>query len=470
MSGTATPPPAPAGRARRAASALAAGLLLGAAGCAGDASPRLLILLSVDTLRADRLAAYGSERELTPRLDALAAESQVFVAAYAPASFTLPSVASLMTGRYPEEIGVWNNHAVLDPSVPTLASELGARGWRSHAVVSNWVLRREAGFAHGFERFDDTLPDREAARDLPERRATATTDALLRELDACTDDPAVPCFLWGHYQDPHGPYTPPEALRQRYLERERQAPGGRRRLPVRSGPVGIGGIPNYQYLGGRREVAWYRAGYDGEVRHTDTEIGRFLDGVAERGRLERAVVVFAADHGESLGEDDYWFSHGLLLSDPLVRVPLLLRLPGRPPGRREDVVALVDVFPTLLRLLTGAPVDPAYPGRDLLAEGAAQRGSVAYLASLGGSPVPRYGLVEGAFKFVVAESDEESREELHRRGREAVNLAPADPQRIRELREQLRRLRERYAVRPRGERRKLSETEREALEALGYTE
>jgi arylsulfatase A-like enzyme len=453
---------------RTAAAALLAAA--GAPGCAGDAPPRLCILLSVDTLRADRLGAFGSERDLTPRLDALAAESTVFRAAYAPASFTLPSIAALLTGRYPEELGVRNNHAVLGDSVPTLASELAARGWRTHAVVSNWVLRREAGLARGFGRFDDTLPDSEEGRNMPERGAAATTDALLRELDACTGSPGARCFLWGHYQDPHGPYTPPGDLRHRYLERERAVPGARRKLPVRAGTAGIGGIPNYQFLRGRREIAWYRAGYDGEIRHTDEEIGRLLDAVDERGLAEEAVVVFAADHGESLGEDDYWFSHGMLLSDALVRVPLLVRVPGRAPAQRDDVVALVDLFPTLLRLLTGEAPDASLPGRDLLGPDAARQEGRAYLAALGGSKQARHGLVEGPYKLVLTRTSDGWREELHLRGRESVNLAPGDAERTQSLRERLEGLRERYASRATAPARELSARDRERLEALGYSE
>jgi len=125
-------------------------LLLSLDGCAPAAStpaPQLVLLISVDTLRADRLGVYGSELGISPNIDAFAEHSQVFEAAYAPTSFTLPSIGTLLTGRYPEEIGLLGNRSALAPSVPTLATALGESGWRSAAVVGNLVLRGNAGLA-----------------------------------------------------------------------------------------------------------------------------------------------------------------------------------------------------------------------------------------------------------------------------------------------------------------------------------
>jgi arylsulfatase len=458
-----------AGRRRRRGSAAAA-LLAAASGlsaCAEEPA-RLVLLLTVDTLRADRLGVYGSDRDLTPHLDALAEESLVFTAAYAPASFTLPSVTSLLTGRYPEAVGIVNNKSALAESVPTLASELRAQGWRSAAVVSNFVLRRASGLATGFDLYDDECPQMEAGRNMPERTAPLTTDALLKALDFCTQGGNRHCFLWGHYQDPHGPYTPPRDLRARYVARERDAPDGRRMLPVRQGTAGIGGIPNYQYLDGEQEVAFYRAGYDAEIRHTDQQIGRLLDALRERELFDDALIVFAADHGEGLGENDYWFSHGQLLNEPVVRVPLFLRIPGRPPGRRDDVVSLVDLFPTLMRQLADATADPARPGRDLLAGATAEGGSSVYLAALGGAPVPRYGLIDGRFKLVVSEVDGATREQLFLRGQETVNLATAAPEQTRAMREQLSALRARTRPDPTAKVQDLSAEDLDRLRALGY--
>ena len=435
-----------------------------------DPAPNLFLLVTVDTLRADYLGAYGSERGLTPSLDRLAAESVVFTAAYAPASFTFPSLSTLFTGRYPDELGITSNESALPEGVPTLATELSARGWRTAAVVSNFVLRDACGLAAGFDVYDDTFTRREVTRRWPERAAGDTTDAALETLDACSEGGGQRCFLWAHYQDPHGPYTPPEGGRERWLAAERAAPGGTRRLEVNADHSGVGGIPRYQAMQGEREAAFYLAGYAAEVHYLDAEVGRLLEAVEERGLAERAIVVFAADHGEGLGEGDYWFAHGEYLSDPLVRVPLLVRLPSGPVGTRDDLVAMVDLFPSLLGLLAEPASEADYLGRDLLADGAEEGDSTAYIANLAGGKTLRYGLIEPEFKFVTSEREGVWDGWLVRRGREGVDLTAAAPQVAARMRRDLLRFRK-LVDRGRSEtRQELSEAEREQLRALGYVD
>jgi arylsulfatase len=449
---------------------LAASLLL-LAGCSGaPPPPDLLLLVTVDTLRADRLGAFGSPLGLTPNLDALAAESVVFTTGYAVAPFTLPSLSALMTGRHPEELGIFRNESTLPESVPTLASELRDRGWQTHAVVSNFILRRASGIASGFDSFDDDFTQVEKVRKWPERIAVDTSDAALALLDACAAPDAAPCFLWIHYQDPHGPYTPPDDLRERELERELATADGERLLPLSKNHIGIGAIPTYQVLEGRRDVAFYRAGYHAEIRYLDDEIGRLLRGLAERGLAERTLVAFAADHGEGLGEDDYWFAHGEYLNDAQLNVPLLFRVPGRQAARRDEVVSLTDVLPTLIAAVSATPLDPAPPGRDLLAPDAARSASRPYLATLGASRVTRFGLIEGDYKFVVSERDGVWDGRLTRRGRDEVDLTAAAPQIAKPMRQRLKRMHARMA-RSRAEvRQVLSEQERAGLRALGYVD
>jgi arylsulfatase len=437
-------------------------------GCGAAAPPPdLLLLVTVDTLRADHLGAYGSERGLTPALDGLARESTVFSAAYAPAPFTLPSISALLSGRYPEELGISRNESALPAAVPTLASALRERGWRTAAVVSNFVLREACGLAAGFDVYDDRFTTHELTRRWPERGGSETTEAALRTLDDGADGTGSPCFPWVHYQDPHGPYTPAPEARARFIDAERDAPDGRRRLPVNEKHTGRGGIPRYQYFKGNREVAFYRAGYAAEVVAVDAAIGALLAALEARGLAERSIVVFAADHGEGLGEDDYWFAHGELLTDALVQVPLMIRIPGTPPARRSDLVSLVDLYPTLLQRVAGVAPDGDAPGRDLLATGAESRGSRPYLANLAGGDVPHYGLVEGEFKFVIHLRDGVWDGALYRRGREDADLAAGAPQIARAMRGRLEALREGLAQRAET-RQHLSEQDLERLRALGY--
>jgi arylsulfatase len=433
-------------------------------------APRLLLLLTVDTLRADRLGAYGSPRGLTPHLDALAADSLVFELAYAPAPFTVPSLVSLHTGRYPAELGLQINLSELRPDVATLAGTLAANGWKTAAVVSNVVLRQRDDLARGFEIWDDTMEETEAVRLWRERTALPTTDAALRLVDLWRSDPEVsgrPLFLWVHYQDPHGPYTPPPGWRERYTEQEqRLAPD--RSLPEVVGSYGEGGIPRYQLLEDRHEASWYRAGYAAEIAWMDEQVGRLLGALHERGLASR--VVFAADHGEAMGEHDFWFSHGHHLTDEAVRVPLMLKLPGLAPGRRRDVASLVDVLPTLLAAALDAPPDPSLPGRNLLAEGAASQDSVPLLSTLSAYSKRRLGIVAGGYKLILTRRNDVWQPQLFRLGHEDVDLAAPAPQVTTQLRDQLWSLRERYDAGQLAPVRQISEQQRSQLEALGYME
>jgi len=368
-----------------------------AAACTSPARPRWnVVLITVDTLRADHIGLYGSDRGLTPSIDRLGANADVYTTAYTPAPFTLGSIGALMTGRYPSELRIDSNASIVPAGVPTLAALLRARGWRTGAVVSSFVLRREAGLDQGFDYYDDRCPGREAHRPIPERTAPATAAAALRMLHGLSLDPAAPFFLWVHFQDPHGPYTPPATLRARSLPAERRAPDAARTLPVSRDDRGLAAIPRYQF-DGHREPAWYRAGYDGEVRYMDDNLTRLLATIDRPRFAHRTVVIFAADHGEGLGEDDYWFEHGEYLSDELVRVPLVIRVPDRVGIRHAEPASLLAVLPTITRLL-GLPAGDTVRERNLLASGM----STVYLATRGEASMPRVGIVTEGYKYVVS--------------------------------------------------------------------
>ncbi len=432
--------------------------------------PRHLVLITVDTLRSDHLGAYGSDLGLTPEIDRLARESTLFTSAYAASAFTLPSIAAILTGRYPEELGIWNNESGVPEWAETIASHLHVHGWNTSAVVSNFVLRSSTGLDHFFDTFDDTFPDREAVRKWPERIAPQTTDAALEALDDCAMD-NEPCFLWVHYQDPHGPYTPPAKLRAQYIEAERSAERGTTLLPVGTDSQGLGGIPKYQFIEDQQEVAFYRAGYDAEIRLMDREVGRLLAGMDLRGLTEETAIVFAADHGEGLGEDDYWFAHGAFLTDALVRVPLLIRVPGRSPSRRDDVVSLIDILPTLDPLMLGDVLTEkttTYRGRDLFARDAENQTSTPYMATLGSSGTQRYGLVRGDSKIVASYRDKKWSIELFNRDSDSIDRSNSAPGTTKRLRRALVAMRNSLEIPKTRVRPEISPEVRANLEALGY--
>lgn len=452
------------------ATILLASLLAGCGSGGADArAAGAVILVTCDTLRADRLGFYGFPGATSPNLDALAAESLVFDAAWSTAPLTGPALAALLTGRMPEELGLADNRNVLASAATTLAERLSSQGIATAAIVSNWVLRRrpelpDAGVQQGFAHFDDRMETPEGNRpDLMERDARETTDAALAWLAAraplgsARGEPSEPFFLWVHYQDPHGPYTPPpECLAPL------QVVSGEAELAVGKDQRGRGVLPSYQVVDGERRPAAYRARYEAEIRYFDRELGRLLDALRARGILEHALLVFSADHGESLGEHGYWFSHGQHLYQELVRVPLLLRPPGgaAAPGRVDAPASHLDLYPTILRAF-GLEPGPTR-GLDLLAgELPAER---VLPQSLRGS-----WSASGARHRLLVEQGRQRLFDLAEDPHEERDLSALEPETVRALAAAHRSFVQQLELAPlEAARPALDEGEQRALDALGY--
>jgi arylsulfatase A-like enzyme len=328
--------------------ALALTLILGLGCGASEAGIEGVLLVTVDTLRADHLSAYGGP-DPTPAFDAVAAEGVLVERAYTPTPSTGPAHASLFTGLYPWRHGVLQNAAPLPDELVTLAMSLRERGFRTAAFVSSFILDGRFGFDRGFESYGfeatEKIVWRGQLRPRFYARGAATTDAALRWLH---DHRGERFFLWIHYFDPHAPYEPPEGFAL--------PPGTDVDLDGRRVPSG---------LGSRSRLGDLVRAYRGEVRYTDAELGRLLDSLREDGRLDRIALVVTSDHGEAFG-DHGQLGHGTTLYEELVRVPLLVRGPGIPAGRRlPGPVQLEDLMPTLLDWL-GLPVPPDLDGVSLL--------------------------------------------------------------------------------------------------------
>ncbi|HXO19218.1 MAG TPA: sulfatase-like hydrolase/transferase [Thermoanaerobaculia bacterium] len=305
--------------------------LLGGAGCrakdAPDAGPRNLLLITLDTVRADHLGSYGYAAAETPALDRLAREGARFAQASSPVPLTLPAHSSLLSGLLPPRHGLRNNGAGRFPAAgATLATVLGAAGYRTGAFVGAFVLDHRFGLDRGFEVYDDDVR-REAgggpAQDA-ERPGNEVVDRALAWLER-SDARGRPFFLWVHLYDAHAPYAPPAPYGDRHPGRP----------------------------------------YDGEIAFADAQVGRLLAALDRLGLDGRTVVAAAADHGESLGEHGE-LTHGLLLYEPTLHVPLLLRAPGTIAAGRvvHTPVSLVDLAPTLAGLV-GQPWKSGTDGRDL---------------------------------------------------------------------------------------------------------
>lgn len=418
---------------------LAACLLPALAGCTAEAPAppgRSVILVTCDTLRRDALEPYGAAPGCTPNLARLAEEAVVFEQAWSAAPSTLPSLSSLFTRRTPDELGVTaGNRMLLPPEADTLAERLGEAGLETAAVVSNAVLRRfptpigDVALAQGFDHYDDRMAARERNRQLFERGAPDTVAAALRWLDG-REEPGRPFFLWLHFIEPHGPYTAGEPLT---LPEDGALPAA---LPLGEDDGGLGRIPRYQALGEERAPAHYRAAYRGEVHHLDQALGVLLEGLTQRGILETATLVLTADHGESLGEGDWWFSHGQSLAPELLRVPLLIRAPGGSvPARRSQLAGPFAVHDTVLAAAGALP-----SSRGLLAAGVrgggpdAGGGLVVQARGRPGTPTHEVGIANDRFRLVWTGGGEERLHDLWDDPEELRDLSASRPRVAQELR------------------------------------
>lgn len=320
----------------------------------GAGGPPNVLLITVDTLRADHLHCYGQPLPASPNIDAFAARSVVFERAIAASGYTGPAHSSIMTARYPrrQSMGLSNGMLTLD-GVETLAEALRQGGYDTAAFVSNGVLAARSGLNRGFVVYDDELPSVERNRpNVFERLAPQTVERALAWLGRPR---TKPFFLWVHFQDPHGPYTPPAPYRDRFHV---PAVAGEPELRVLDDDGGRGGIPAYQLVEGPRRVSDYRSRYAGEIAFMDQSVGKLLAAVE---RHRPTIVALTADHGESFGENDFYFAHGHSAAPDLSHVPLIVNAPGLRPERRADPVSHVDVMPTLLEL-AGRPVPAGVEG------------------------------------------------------------------------------------------------------------
>ena len=297
---------------------------------AAAAEPPNVLLVTLDTVRADRMGFLGSKRGLTPALDRLAGRAAVFERAFAQAPLTTVSHATVLSGTYPQLHKVNDFGVPLPAGLPYLPDRLRQAGWHTAAFLGSLVLDARSGLAPGFDRgfevYDAGFRVRRARGDdryeTLERRGGEVVDRALAWLERPSEGPF---FLWVHLYDAHDPYDPPPPYKTRFA----------------------------------------RAPYDGEVAYVDAQVGRLVSALERRGLLDRTLVAVFGDHGESLGEHGEK-THGVFLYDATIHVPLLLKLPsGRAAGRRVAArVSLVDLAPTVLETL-GLPVPPEMQGESL---------------------------------------------------------------------------------------------------------
>jgi arylsulfatase A-like enzyme len=365
--------------------------------------PDHVVLVTIDTLRADRLGCYGSKDVETPNIDRIAREGAIAPEASVHVPLTRPSHVSILTGLYPAQHGVRDNISLgLAPNIPTLAEAFQHAGYRTAGFVSSIVLSAQSGLARGFDDYSDRFEagaDDARFLDTLQKRGDVTTAEAIAWLDAHA---ANRTFTWLHLYDPHDPYEPPEPYASRYAGRP----------------------------------------YDGEVAWTDELVGR-LDAALERLHIrERTLVVLTSDHGEGLSEHEEPV-HGFFVYETTLRVPLVVRGPGVAAGAKVPVVfRSIDLFPTVLDLAgVAAPqTGPPRPGRTLAASLRGNSGKVdeqpAFAESL--TPKIHYGwsdlrsIRDGRWKYILAPRPELY--DLAADPGERTNLAETSAARARALR------------------------------------
>jgi arylsulfatase A-like enzyme/Flp pilus assembly protein TadD len=293
-----------------------------------------LLLVTIDTMRYDRMGCSGYSGIETPNLDSLARRGVLFENAVTHTPLTAPSHASIFTGLYPMGHKVRDTGGfILDPSHRTLAAILRPQGWDTAAFVGSSVLKRHFGFDQGFAVYDDEMPKAgsdKVGSENAARRAGVVVDRAIRWLDSRAGNPF---FLWVHVYDPHSPYNPPSPFREKY----------RGRL------------------------------YDGEISYTDQQLGRLFAAVAKGSAAKQTLIAVLSDHGEGLGDHGEYY-HGVFLYESTLRIVFLLAGPGVPAGLRvRQQARTIDLLPTVLDLMGGRAPDglpgtsltPAFSGKDV---------------------------------------------------------------------------------------------------------
>lgn len=324
---------------------------------ASDRRPSV-VLIVLDTVRADHLGLHGYPRATSPQIDSLAQESILFDNAYTVMPHTLPSHLALFTSRYPRELGVLSNGQIYEGKSKLLPEILQENGYSTAAFVSGLPVHSRFGLNRGFETYHDG--------DGWKTPGDSTLEAFS---DWLSEAPTRPFFAWVHLYDAHVPYSPPAEMlsrfqvddtletwvRQKQIEIQPEWGQSIDSTTIRKKPSRAGNNPFLENLNF----------YDAEVRHADNIAGRIVNLLRQRGLLDSTILILTSDHGEGLGEHDYYF-HGLYLYEEQIRIPLLIRLPsGKAGGTRfNGLVSILDIGPTLVDLL-GVEADNGFRGMSL---------------------------------------------------------------------------------------------------------
>jgi len=399
-----------------------------------------IVLITADALRPDHLSVNGYARQTSPAIDAFASHAWNFSEAVTVIPKTGPAFATMFSGRHPAEHGVRSNLHSVSNSTQMLAQILKQNGYRTAAFVGNPVLQPQLGYDRGFDKYQ-VLPSADGV--------VTVEESFLPWARAGWDRPT---FAWIHFLEPHGPYRPPEAFSAMFAEDEleesdnRTAPLSYKPLPGATPNKVLGAIPLYQQIEDEDQLGVYIREYDAEIRYMDTAFSRIISFLKQSGLYDQSIVIFAADHGESLGEHDYYFEHGWFAYDASLRIPLLIKEPHQTDGRTvAEQVSLLDFLPTVLALAR-VETEQAEDGTNILAP---LNGDRAVIVENSDRYPERYiGLRTRSMKYLRVEST--GNEELYNLiddPGEATNRVDVDNQALKVARERTAGLLERYHAR-----------------------
>ena len=412
---------------------------------AAPAVPTNVLLLSVDTLRADHLGCYSYDRPTSPTLDALAAQSLLFEDAVCEIPLTNPSMGSMLSSRYPRMNGTTRNGLPMPAEVPLVQEVFQQNGYHTLCVTSNWTLKRKlSGLDRGFDVYDDNFHKKRWGFIKPERPGEEVTELAIQALTSRPQD--KPFFAWVHYSDPHAPYK---------LHADHQ-------------PAGKGGLR-------RSKAEKVKARYDSEIAFTDAQIARLLQALPEN-----TAILFVGDHGESLYDHGY-LGHGRRIHQPGLHIPLFVRAESVSAARSAFPARGLDVGPTLLGL-AGLPRPEGMLGLDLLHDTTLPTHRARVVETYGGA-VPNVpgaravmgdagpmlqGVIADRWKLVV-EGRQTELYHLEVDKEELNDLSASEPERVKALREILDAWNN-SITRGEASAQTLTQEDIQALESLGYVE
>ncbi len=353
-----------------------------------------IVFIVVDTLRADRLGVYGHSRDTSPNIDAFARDACSSAVRTRPGRRP-PAMASVFTSNPPHVHGVRKIPQSLPNEVTYIPEEIRRHGYTTGAVVSNAAAGEGFGFRRGFDFWvqgDDV--------------AGSVTSKGIEALDELQSQGNRPFFLWLHYLEPHAPYKPSAEYHEMFVGNHLWA---EEEVPFSDSEFGAYRmLPQIVNVGGNTNPNYYIAEYDAEIRTVDSEIGRFLDELRKCGLYDSSLIVFTADHGEGLGEHEYYFDHGMFPYDANGHIPLAIRYPKMEPAATDVPASLVDVLPTVLKAV-GMPVPEGSMGADLLSLVTANDTDRPIFAESGYQDEPQVSVRKGDWKLIYIQSRSDRR-------------------------------------------------------------